>query len=791
MSQPSIAPTVARELGLDPKQVGAALALFDDGNTLPFIARYRKEATGGLDEVQLRDVRDRAGYLTELESRRSSILESVEEQGKLSEELRRSILAASTKQELEDLYLPYKPKRRTRATIARERGLEPLADAIWDGDVDDAGARSAAAEYVDAEAGVETVEDALKGARDILAERLAEDAELRGWLRDRTRAAGVVVSRVLPGKEGDDAAARFRDYFEFGQKATDLPSHRMLAIRRGEAEDVLTWKIEAPDEELAAGVVGRAVKDRRAREQLREAAEDAYRRLLSPSIQTELRLDLKERADAEAIAIFGRNLEQLLLAPPAGPRPVIGLDPGFRTGVKVAVVSGTGAVLDTDTLYLHQSDRFAAGLRGLVEKHRPELVAIGNGTASRETDQAVRAALRDVGGAAPGVVMVNESGASVYSASEVARDELPELDVSLRGAASIARRLQDPLAELVKIDPKAIGVGQYQHDVDQPELKRRLDEVVEICVNRVGVELNTASPSLLSYIAGLGPTLARNIVELRDERGGLRARRELLDVNRLGPRAFEQAAGFLRIRGADNPLDRTAVHPERYPLVERIASDVGVAVDDLVENEEAVRGIRLERYVSDDVGLPTLQDIVDELLRPGRDPRDSFEPPAFREDVTELKDLRKGMKLEGVVTNVVAFGAFVDVGVHQDGLVHVSQLADRFIRDPADVVAVGDRVAVTVLDVDLDRRRIALSMKADPLGGGDGARGGSGGKQGRGKDRGGKKGGGAKRGSRGKRGGNGGGGNNGGGSGGKGGGGNGSASVPAPGTIAPNGIRFG
>ena len=789
MPDRSIVSNVARELDLDADRVRRALALFEEGNTLPFIARYRKEATGGLDEVQLRDVRDRAAYLTELEDRRATILESIDEQGRLDDALRAEIEAASTKQALEDLYLPYKPKRRTRATIAREKGLEPLADAIWDGELDDAGAEEAAAEYVcggprapgsdaDPEAAgsgadesgdppcADSVDAVLQGARDILAERVAEDAGLRGWVRDRTRADGVVASRVLKGKAGDDDAARFRDYFEFSQPAGKIPSHRMLAIRRGEAEGVLTWSVDAPDEELVAGLVARVVKDRPAREQLTQVAEDAYKRLLAPSIQTELRLELKDRADAEAIDIFGRNLEQLLLAAPAGERTVIGLDPGFRTGVKVAVVSKTGAVLATDTLYLHQEDRFADGLRTLIEAHAPELVAIGNGTASRETDQAVRAAVGGLPeGRAPGVVLVNESGASVYSASEVARDELPGLDVSLRGAVSIARRLQDPLAELVKIDPKSIGVGQYQHDVDQPSLKQRLDEVVQICVNRVGVELNTASPSLLAYIAGLGPTLARNIVELRDTKGGFDARAELLEVPRLGPKSFEQAAGFLRIRNAAHPLDRTAVHPERYALVERMAADLGVALDQLVESEAAVERIELDRYASDDVGRPTLEDIVAELLRPGRDPRDAFEAPAFREDVKEVGDLKKGMRLDGVVTNVVAFGAFVDIGVHQDGLVHISQLADRFVKDPAEVVNVGDRVKVAVLSVDLDRNRIGLSMKSDPFGEGkrkggtkaDGGGGGKGGRDSSGRGRGKKKPG---------------------------------PGTPEPGTIAPNGIRF-
>jgi protein Tex len=712
-----IARQTARELGLGPAQVESALALFEDGATLPFIARYRKEATGGLDEVQLRDVRDRAAYLAELEDRRATILESIEAQGKLDAGLRSRIEKAATKQELEDLYLPYRPKRRTRGTIARERGLEPLADAIWSGDADDAGAESLAASFVDGEKGVDSVADALQGARDILAERVAEDAGLRGWIRDRTRADGEVASRVLRGKEETPEAARFRDYFQFRQKATAIPSHRVLAIRRGEAEGVLGWSIEAPVEEIQAGVTSRVVARRRARGQLTRVAEDAYRRLLSPSIQTELRLELKERADAEAIRIFGQNLEQLLLSAPAGERTVLGIDPGFRTGSKVAVVSVTGAVLETATLFLHQTDRFAAGLNDLLARHRPDLIGVGNGTASRETQQAVRAALESGGAPAterPAVILVNEAGASVYSASDVARDELPALDVSLRGAVSIARRLQDPLAELVKIEPKSIGVGQYQHDVDQVRLKGRLDEVVQVCVNRVGVELNTASAPLLSYVAGLGPTLARNIVEQRDRQGGFHSRRQLLGVPRLGPKAFEQAAGFLRIRTGEHPLDRTAVHPERYELVEQMARDVGVPLHQLVGNEPAVRRIRLDRYASADVGRPTLEDILDELLRPGRDPRDAFEAPAFREDVTEVKDLEQGMRLEGVVTNVVAFGAFVDIGVHQDGLVHVSQLADRFVGNPADVVQVGQKVSVTVLSVDLERNRIGLSMKQNP-----------------------------------------------------------------------------
>jgi protein Tex len=706
-----LVPRIAQELSLAPRQVAATLALFDEGNTLPFIARYRKEATGGLDEVQLRDVHERAEYLRELEDRRAVVLASIAEQGRLAPELKAKLEAADTKQALEDLYLPFKPKRRTRATIARERGLEPLADAIWTGGVDDAGVRAHAASFVSDERGVPGVDEALAGARDILAERVAEDADLRGWVRGVTRQKGRVRARAATGKEHE--SSKFQDYYDYAEPLTSIPSHRVLAIRRGEEEEVLTWSIDAPVEELTSGIERRITAGRRATEQLRLVAHDAYKRLLSISIEVELRVELKTRADEEAIAIFGRNLEQLLLSPPAGERVVLGLDPGFRTGVKVAVLSRTGAVLETDTWFLHQQDRFAESLRRVVVRHRCELVAIGNGTASRETETLVKETLRDADASArPQVVVVNESGASVYSASDLARDELPDLDVSLRGAVSIARRLQDPLAELVKIDPKSIGVGQYQHDVNQPRLKQRLEDTVVSCVNRVGVEVNTASVALLSYVAGVGPSLAQNIVKARDARGGFRSRRDLLAVPRLGAKAFEQAAGFLRVRGGEHPLDATAVHPERYALVERIAKDLQAPLPAILSDEERLQSLDLMRYVSADVGLPTLQDILSELRKPGRDPREGFEMPAFREDVTKPSDLTEGMILEGVVTNIVAFGAFVDVGVHQDGLAHVSQLADRFVSDPNQVVKVGQRVKVRVLSVDLARNRIALSMKS-------------------------------------------------------------------------------
>ena len=724
-----VAQRVAAELSLPQTSVAAALTLFGEGATLPFIARYRKEITGGLDEVQLRDVRDRAAYLTDLEERRAFILASVEEQGALTPELARRLREAGTKQALEDLYLPFRPKRRTRATIARERGLEPLAEAIWTGRVDDAAAGREAGAFVEglkkAAAGgdaaavpaaeilaaVPNADAALQGARDILAERVAEDAEIRGYVRNVSRKKGLLYARAVRGKKDLPEAQRFRDYFEHSEPMRRVQTHRVLAIRRGEAEGFLAWGVEAP-EEIPGWVEARVVARRPARAEMKEVAADAWKRLLHPAMESDIKGELKEQADEEAIRIFGTNLENLLLQAPAGERPVLGLDPGFRTGVKAAMVSRTGAVLDTGVLPLHQEDRFRRGIVAFVERHRPELVAVGNGTASRETEQAAREALEGVS-PLPAVVSVNEAGASVYSASELAGAELPDLDVSLRGAVSIARRLQDPLAELVKIDAKSIGVGQYQHDVNQARLAKRLDEIVEGCVNRVGVEVNTASPALLSYVAGIGPTLAANIARLRDERGGLGSRKELLDVPKLGPKAFEQAAGFLRVRGGDHPLDATAVHPERYGLVLRMAEDLGTDLAGLVENEALLATLEgnLDRYATEGVGRPTLEDILSELRRPGRDPRETFEAPAFRDDVRKPEDLKLDMVLQGVVTNVVAFGAFVDIGVHQDGLVHISQLADRFVRDPNEIVAVGQRVRVRVVSLELDRGRIGLSMK--------------------------------------------------------------------------------
>jgi uncharacterized protein len=705
---------IAAELGLRAPQVSAALELLLAGNTIPFVARYRKEATGELDEVQLRDVRDRHEYLAELDERRAAILKSIDEQGKLTPELKAQIDRAETKSALEDLYLPYKPKRRTRATIALERGLGPLAELLWAGETSDAQLAARAAGFVDAEKGVASVEEALAGARDVAAERVSEDASARAYVRDQVRLRGVLESKAARGKEKE--VSKFQDYYDFSGPLKDMPSHRILAVRRGEAEGYLTARIVAPDEEIVAALRRRFLDGHRAPEQMGMAVEDAYRRLISTSVEVEVRMELKTRADEEAIAIFGKNMEALLLQPPAGGRTVLGMDPGYRTGCKLAVVSRTGALLATGIVYLHQEDRAKRELAALIQQHGVELVAVGNGTASRESDKLAKEAVRDLPAERrPAVVMVNEAGASVYSASDIAREEFPELDLTMRSAVSIARRLQDPLAELVKIDPKSIGVGQYQHDVSQTRLKRRLDETVESCVNRVGVELNTASPALLSYVAGIGPTVAQRIVQQRDGEGPFRSRAELLKkVPGLGPKTYEQAAGFLRVRGGAHPLDASAVHPERYKLVERMAKDLSVDMTTLVGNEAAVSRIDLTRYVGDGVGLPTLEDIVAELKKPGRDPREQFEAPAFRDDVQSIEDLKEGMSLQGTVTNVVAFGAFVDIGVHQDGLVHVSELSDRFVRDPNEAVKVGDRVTVRVMSVDVPRKRIALSMKTQP-----------------------------------------------------------------------------
>jgi uncharacterized protein len=702
---------LAAELNLRLGQVQAAAALLDEGATVPFIARYRKEATGTLDEVAVEAIREGLERLRELDKRREAIRASLEERALLTGELRAKIDAAETLGVLEDIYLPYRPKRRTRATIAREKGLEPLAELIFaQGEVDPA---AAAAAFVDAEKGVATAAEALAGARDIIAERISEDPAARARMRDYYARSGVLRSRVIVGKE--EAGAKFRDYFEWQEPAAVAPSHRILAIRRGEKEGFLTLRVIVPEEEALALLCGLFVKgEGAASQQVRLAAEDGFKRLLSLAMETESRMTLKERADREAIRVFAANLRELLLAAPLGGRNVLAIDPGFRTGCKVVCLDRQGKLLHTGTVFPHFEtqkalDEAAAKIRDWCARFAVEAIAIGNGTAGRETEAFVRGLGLP---AAIAVVMVNESGASIYSASEIAREEFPDQDLTVRGAVSIGRRLMDPLAELVKIDPKSIGVGQYQHDVEQGALKGSLDAVVTSCVNQVGVELNTASARLLSFVSGLGPSLARSIVAHRDANGPFAARADLLAVPRLGPKAFEQAAGFLRVRGGANPLDASAVHPESYPVVERMAADVGCAVADLLREAGPRARIVPARYVDERVGLPTLTDILAELERPGRDPRERFEAFSFAEGIDKIGDLAVGMKLPGIVTNVTAFGAFVDIGVHQDGLVHVSQLANRFVKDPAQVVKVQQRVQVTVLAVDLPRKRISLSMRS-------------------------------------------------------------------------------
>jgi protein Tex len=702
---------VSGELGLQPRQTAAVAALLAEGATVPFIARYRKERTDSLDEVLITEIRDRLAALAALDRRRDVILTSLQERELLTDELRRAILAAPTLTALEDAYLPYRPRRRTRAALARERGLEPLADLLWtlNPALDPA---AAAARHVDPDKDVPDLEAALAGARDILAERIGEDAAARDELRGLMRRRGTVRSQVRKGKQ--EEGLKYRDWFDFEEPIARTVSHRVLAMRRGEAEDVLSLRLLVP-QEAALGLLERRFLpgDRRgaAAAQVALAISDGWKRLLWPSLETELRLELKQAADVEAIRIFAANLRELLLVPPLGRRPVLALDPGFRTGCKLAVLDAQAALLAHDTVYPHTGGDRAARAAALVEKlaaeHGVAAIAVGNGTAGRETEAWVRGLTLPAG---CDVVMVNESGASVYSASDAAREEFGDLDLTVRGAVSIGRRLQDPLAELVKIDPQAIGVGQYQHDVDQKLLRQALDDTVLSCVNAVGVELNSASRQLLARVSGLGPALAENIVRYREENGPFRSRRELLQVARLGPKAFEQAAGFLRIRDAEHPLDASAVHPESYAIVRRMADDIGEEISALIGDQALVERLDLRRYVTEQVGLPTLQDIRAELLKPGRDPRERFE--AFRfADVHRLEDLQQGMRLPGIVTNVTAFGAFVDVGVHQDGLVHVSQLADRFVRDPGEVVKVHQRVVVTVLDVDLQRRRIALSLR--------------------------------------------------------------------------------
>lgn len=715
---------IAKAVGASVDQVRAAVDLLDEGATVPFIARYRKEVTGGLDDTQLRDLQEQLIYQRELEERRASILQVLSDSGKLTEELERDIWAADTKQRLEDLYLPYKPKRRTRAQVAREAGLEPLAMMLWEDPMRDPETQAAA--FVNPDKGVADVRAALDGARDILAEVFFENADMLEELREFLWKKAYLVSKVVPEKETDPAAAKYSDYFDYDEPIETVPSHRALAVFRGRQEGLLTVKVLLTEEEEALPVhpcqalIARAhgIKNlgRPADVWLAGVVRWCWRVKCLASVEGDLLTRLRERAETEAIGVFGTNLKDLLLAAPAGHKGVIGLDPGIRTGVKVAVISDTGAVLDTTVIYPHEPRRDWEGsihtLAQLARKYGSKLISIGNGTASRETDKLAGDLISRHPELGLTKIVVSEAGASVYSASAAAAAELPDLDVSYRGAVSIARRLQDPLAELVKIDPKAIGVGQYQHDVNQSELARKLDAVVEDCVNAVGVDVNTASAALLVRVAGLSSLQAKSIVSWREKNGAFAERRALLDVPRLGPKTFEQAAGFLRIPDAADPLDASGVHPEAYPVVQRIVEKTGLSVKSLIGNHDVLSRLKASDYTDEQFGVPTVTDILKELEKPGRDPRPEFKTAKFQEGVHEIKDLVPGMTLEGVVSNVAAFGAFVDIGVHQDGLVHVSELSDRFVRDPREVVKVGDIVRVRVLDVDVARKRISLSMRS-------------------------------------------------------------------------------
>jgi protein Tex len=698
---------IAQELKLRSQQVTATMTLFDNGATVPFIARYRKEATGMLDETQITAVRDRLAQLVELEKRRNGIIASLTERALLTDELNQEILSASNLTILEDTYLPYRPKRRTKGAIAKEKGLEPLAQAIFAQD----NRPVHPASFINPEKEVLTRDDALAGARDIIAEWINEEAATRAQLRKLFAKEAAITSSVV--KKNEESGVKFRDYFNLQEPAAKAPSHRLLAMFRGENEKVLTLSVRPPEEMVRAILQRFYVKGKNeSGQQVTQAMEDSYKRLLGPSLENELRNNLKDKADHEAIRVFADNLRELLLAPPMGQKRVMALDPGFRTGAKLVCLDGQGKLLHFTTIFPTISEQRSreAGktVVELCEKHQIEAIAIGNGTAGRETEAFVRALQLPSGVM---ITMVDESGASIYSASEAARVEFPDHDLTVRGAVSIGRRLQDPLAELVKLDPKVIGVGQYQHDVNQAALKKSLKDVVESCVNSVGVEVNTASLELLTSVSGLGSVLAKNIIAHRNEHGPFATRRQLLKVPRLGAKAFEQCAGFLRIQGADNPLDCSAVHPEQYAIVEQMARDAGCTVVDLMKQETVRKQIDVRRYVSDSTGLPTLTDIMAELAKPGRDPRAEFAVFAFAEGVNSVEDLQPGMKLPGIVTNVTKFGAFVDIGVHQDGLVHISQLADRFVKDPAEVVKVRQQLMVRVLEIDLPRKRIALSLK--------------------------------------------------------------------------------
>lgn len=705
---------IALQLGIAEKQVSATVGLLDEGATIPFISRYRKEMTGSLDEVQVANVRDEIERLRALEKRREAIMESIEGQGKLTPELIQQINAAETLSTLEDIYLPYKPKRRTRATIAREKGLEPLAELIFkQGKMD---VEAEAEKFVDTEKEVLNSDAALSGARDIIAEWINENAEARDKIRNLFKRSATIKSKVLRGKE--ETGEKFKDYFDWEEPLMSCPSHRLLAIRRGEGEEVLNIHIAPPEDDAYKILEMQFVTSTNAAsEQVKLAAHDAYDRMMQSSIESELRMLTKELADEKAIQVFADNLRELLLASPLGQKAILAIDPGFRTGCKVVALDKQGKLLEDTVIYPHEQNKIFHSkqtIMALCAKHNLEAIAIGNGTASRETENFIRSIdelPKDIN-----IIMVNESGASIYSASDVAREEFPDKDITVRGAVSIGRRLADPLAELVKIDAKSIGVGQYQHDVDQYLLKKKLDEVVESCVNRVGVEVNTASKQLLTYVSGLGPQLAKNIVEYRNENGAFKTRKDLLKVPRMGDKAFEQAAGFLRVANGKHPLDRSAVHPESYPIVEKMATDLNCTIEQLMSDKELRKKISLQKYVTETVGLPTLNDIMNELDKPGRDPRKSFEVFKFDDSVHEIADLRVGMRLPGIVTNVTNFGAFVDIGVHQDGLVHVSQLSNTFVSDPNTVVKVSQQVMVTVTEVDAQRKRIALSMKDNAAG---------------------------------------------------------------------------
>lgn len=714
MSEVTLYFKIADALKIDSKQVTATVRLLDEGATVPFISRYRKEVTGSLDEVQILEIKTEIERLRQLEQRRESILKSIDGQGKLTEELKEKIMEAETLSKLEDLYLPYKPKRRTKATVAREKGLEPLAQLILEQQTKELFPE--ALKFVDKEKGVENPEEALQGARDIVAEIMSEDAAVREGLRELFKRTATVKSRVIRGKE--EEGEKFEDYFEWEEKLMSCPSHRMLAMRRGEKEDILIIDITVEDDDAHEILKKQFIKTRgECADQIQQAIEDGYKRLLQPSIEAEMRLLTKQQADEKAIQVFAENLRELLLASPLGQKRILALDPGFRTGCKVVVLNAQGKLLEDTVIYPHEPHRKVVEAENIVlafaAKYDIEAIAIGNGTASRETEQFIRNI--DVLPKSIPVIVVSEAGASVYSASEVAREEFPDYDVTVRGAVSIGRRLADPLAELVKIDPKSIGVGQYQHDVDQLALKNKLDDVVMSCVNGVGVELNTASKQLLSYVSGIGDTLAKNIVEYRNENGPFKSRQALLEVPRMGEKVFEQCSGFLRILDGVHPLDKSAVHPESYHIVEKMASDLGCSIDDLIKDKELRKKIVLTNYVTEAIGLPTLKDILSELEKPGRDPRKTFEAFSFDENVHDIADLREGMRLPGIVTNVTNFGAFVDVGVHQDGLVHISQLSDSFVDDPNTVVKVGQKVFVHVTEVDVKRKRIALSMKGEGM----------------------------------------------------------------------------